>query len=245
MEIQGYQKKCFRHYKKSIGYPAERSFLWGNPVEVVVPIETAQEGAMVVGFHPPAKTYEVKDQKEVPLYSATLPYSNEPYFDGKEVKSAGGGLYLNQVLSRLGIERSQCWITSLIKVYLFSSKDVMKYNQLGNFKVAPDEFNFKEWGEKSLPWLETEIALANPKVILLSGLETISMFFDVTPTKAKHLIDGEVRELKFGRRNIPTLCLQEMELMTNDNKRNPWPEVFQRKVIPPARKSLTSLMTLH
>ncbi|WP_224995403.1 hypothetical protein [Cesiribacter sp. SM1] len=241
MEIQAYQKKCYRQYKKSIGYPAERSYLWGNPVEVVVPAETAVGGAMVVGFYPPAKTYEIKDQKDVPLYSADFPYSDERYFDGREIRRIGGSEYLDEVLEKLGLQRSNSWITTLIKVYLFSSKDVIKYNKLGNFKVAPDEFNFKEWGEKSLPWLEAEVALAQPKVILLSGLETISLFFDVSPTKAKHLIDGELRELKFGRKRVPVLCLQEMELMVNNNKRNPWPEVFEGKVLPAAKKALAGL----
>lgn len=241
MEIEAYQKKCYRQYKKSIGYPAERSFLMGNPVEVVVPMETAADGVMVVGFHPPAKTYEVKDQKDVPLYSTSFPYTDEYYFDGREVRKVGGSEYLDQVLEKLEIERSNCWITTLIKLYLFSSKDVIKYNKLGNFKVAPDEFNFKEWGEKSLPWLEAEVLLANPKLVLLSGLETISLFFDVSPTKAKHLIDGELRELKFGRKRVPALCLQDMELMVNNNKRNPWPEVFDRRVLPPARKIISSL----
>ena len=244
MEIQAYQKKCYRQYKKSIGYPEERSFLWGNPVEVVVPVETATHGVMVVGFHPFAKSYEVKDQKEVPLYSANFPYSGERYFDGREVRNIGGGEYLDEVLGKLGVERSSCWITTLIKLYLFNSKDVIKYNKLGNFKVAPDEFNFKEWGEKSFPWLDAEVALASPKVMLLSGLETISLFFDVSPTKAKHLIDGEFRELKFGRKKVPVLCLQDMELMVNNNKRNPWPEVFEGKVLPPARKTLTELLSV-
>lgn len=243
MEIQGYQKKCYRQYKKSIGYSAERSFLPGNPVEVVVPLETATEGVMVVGFHPLAKSFEIKDQKDVPLYSASYPYSAEAYFDGREVRTVGGGEYLDEVLGKLGVERSKCWITTLIKVYLFNSKDVIKYNKLGNFKVAPDEFNFKEWGEKSLPWLEDEVSLANPKLVILSGLETISLFFDVSPTKAKHLIDGELRELKFGRKKVPVLCLQEMELMVNNNKRNPWPEVFERKVLPQAKKSVAELLS--
>lgn len=244
MEIQAYQKKCYRQYKKSIGYSEERSFLWGNPVEVVVPVETATEGAMVVGFHPFAKTYEVKDQKDVPLYSANYPYSGESYFDGRELRTIGGSEYLNEVLGKLGLERSKCWITTLIKLYLFNSKDVIKYNKLGNFRVAPDEFNFKEWGEKSLSWLDAEVALANPKVVLLSGLETISLFFDVSPTKAKHLIDGETREVKFGRKKVPVLCLQEMELMVNNNKRNPWPEVFEKKVQPAAKKSLAQLLSV-
>lgn len=240
MEIQAYQKRCYRQYKKSIGYPAERSFLWGNPVEVVVPAETATGGVMVVGFHPQARTYEVEDQKEVPLYSASFPYSREEYFDGREVKRMDSD-HLDAVLQKMGVDRSSCWVTSLIKLYLFSSKDVIKYNKLGNYKVAPDEFNFKEWGEKSLPWLEEEVVLANPQLILLSGLETISLLYDVSPTKAKHLIDGELREHKFGRKRVPVLCLQEMELMVNNNKRNPWPEVFERKVLPPAKKAVARL----
>ncbi len=242
MEIQAYQKKCFLQYKTSIGYPTERSFLLGNPIDVVVPLETATDGAMVVGFHPLARTYEVADQRDVPLYSTSFPYSEEVYFNGREYRTIGGGQYLDMVLAKLGVPRSNCWLTTLIKLYLFSSKDVVKYNKLGNFKVAPDEFNFKEWGEKSLPWLETEVSLANPQLIFLSGLETISLFFDVSPTKAKHLIDGELRELKFGRKKVPVLCLQEMELMMNNNKRNPWPEVFEEKVLPLAKKSVAVLL---
>lgn len=241
MEIQAYQKKCYRQYKESIGYPQERSFLLGNPVDVVVPLETATQGVMVVGFHPAAKTYEVDDQRDVPLYSTSHPYASEAYFDGREASTAGRGEYLDIVLQKMGIARNNCWITTLIKIYLFSSKDVAKYNKLGNFKVAPDEFNFKEWGEKSLPWLEAEVSLANPKLILLSGLEIISLFFDVSPTKAKHLIDGELRELKIGRKKVPVLCLQDMDLMVNDNKRNPWPEVFEKRVLPAAQKSMEGL----
>lgn len=238
MDTHNYQKKCYRQYKESIGYPEERAFLFGNPVEVAVPHEVTRDKVMIVGFHPGAKTYEVEDQKEVPLYSANFPFSAEEYFNGKQVETTSGREHLVEVLQKLGIRLEDCWLTSLIKIYLFSSKDVAKYNKLGNFKVAPDEFNFREYGAKSIPWLQQEVNIANPQLLILIGLETISLFYDLSPTKAKHLIDGELKELKIGRKKLPVLCLQDPEQMINNNKRNPWPEVFEKKVVPTTKGSL-------
>ena len=238
MEILNYQKKCYRQYKESIGYPQERAFLYGNPVEVALPVDVVDNKAMVVGFHPLARTYDVEDQKDVPLYSVGFPFREEQYFDGKQLVSTPGRKDLATVLGRLGISLDDCWLTTLVKIYLFSSKDVAKYNKLGNYKVAPDEFNFKEYGAKSMPWIQQEINLASPELLILVGLETISLFYDLTPTKAKHLIDGELKEFKSGKKTLPVLCLQDPELMINNNKRNPWPEVFEDKVLPVAKKSL-------
>lgn len=238
MGIHNYQRKCYRQYKTSIGYPEERTFLYGNPVEVVVPFEVAVGKIMVIGLHPAAKTYDVEDQKEVPLYSSSFPFSTEQYFDGKRVVRTEGSTELTTVLQKLGIAREDCWISTLIKMFLFSSKDVSKYNKLGSFRAAPDEFNFKEYGAKSLPWIEQELAICEPELIILTGLETISLFYDLSPTKAKHLVDGQLKELQIGRKTIPTLCLQDATLMLNNNKRNPWPEVFENKVLPGAREAL-------
>ena len=238
MDIQGYRKKCYKEYKESIGYPLERSFFYGNPVEVAVPVEVCTGKAMVIGFHPPAKLYDVEDQKEVPLYSSNSPFSNEQYFDGKQLVTTSDRKSLHTVLGRLGISPQDCWVTTLIKIYLFSSKDVVKYNKLGSYKAAPDEFNFKEYGLKSMPWIQQEINIAGPELLILVGLETISLFYDLSPTKAKHLIDGELKEYKFGKKTFPVLCLQDPELMISNNKRNPWPEVFEGKVLPEAKKAL-------
>lgn len=238
MGVHNYQKKCYRQYKESIGYPEERTFLYGNPVEVTVPYELAFGKVMVIGFHPAARTYEVEGQKDVPLYSTSFPFSEEQYFNGRQVVKAAGSGDLTTVLQKLGIDREDCWLTTLIKIYLFSSKDVVKYNKLGSYKVAPDEFNFKEYGAKSMPWIEQEAGLASPELVILLGLETISLFYDLSPTKSKHLIDGELKQLAIGRRNLPALCLQDADLMLNNNKRNPWPEVFENKVLPGAKESL-------
>ena len=54
MTIQQYQKKCSREYINSIKFPKDNSFLYGNPVGTVVPIETAIGKIMVIGPQPAA-----------------------------------------------------------------------------------------------------------------------------------------------------------------------------------------------
>ena len=60
MTIQQYQKKCSKEYKKSIKFPEEPTYLYGNPVNTVVPIETAIGKIMVIGPYPAAKLYFAK-----------------------------------------------------------------------------------------------------------------------------------------------------------------------------------------
>jgi len=67
MTIQQYQKKCSREYLKSIKFPKENTFLYGNPVQTVLPIETAIGKIMVIGPLPAAKVYFVNDIPDVPL----------------------------------------------------------------------------------------------------------------------------------------------------------------------------------
>jgi len=40
MKIQKYQKNCFNNYKKDIGYPETYTYLFGNSINTLVPIET-------------------------------------------------------------------------------------------------------------------------------------------------------------------------------------------------------------
>ena len=54
MTIQQYQKKCAKEYLDSIKFPKETSYLYGNPVQAVVPIETTIGKIMVIGPQPAA-----------------------------------------------------------------------------------------------------------------------------------------------------------------------------------------------
>jgi len=40
-KITDYQKDCFKNYKESITYPEHYTYLDGNPINPLVPVETA------------------------------------------------------------------------------------------------------------------------------------------------------------------------------------------------------------
>ena len=80
--IQAYQKRCFADYKATIGYPPSYTYLHGQSINPLVPIETPINGIMVVGAYPSAKFYNVRSDtgkvvSDVPVCDNDSPFSNE------------------------------------------------------------------------------------------------------------------------------------------------------------------------
>ena len=100
---------------------------------------------------------------------------NERYFDGSSVRSVRSGEELDELfLQPLGVERSASWITDLVKVFLFKEGHVAKYHQLGGPKrMKEDRTLFLDYAKHpaNLKFLEQELELAKPKVVLLLGAE--------------------------------------------------------------------------
>ena len=67
MTIIDYQEKCFKNYKNTIGYPTEYTYLKGNPINVLVPIETTLNNLMIVGAYPLAKFYTFHGISDTPM----------------------------------------------------------------------------------------------------------------------------------------------------------------------------------
>src|SRR5271157_1071728 len=86
-KIAEYQIACWNKYKASIGYPDSITYLFGNKINVQVPVETAFNKVMIVGAYPSAKFYWVGNVRDVPLSDNDAPFSNETYFDGKTVRT--------------------------------------------------------------------------------------------------------------------------------------------------------------
>lgn len=55
--LSEYQRDCFRNYKKEIVYPDSYTYLYGNPINTLVPIETALNKFMIVGAYPSARFF--------------------------------------------------------------------------------------------------------------------------------------------------------------------------------------------
>ena len=243
MTIQQYQKKCSKEYKKSIKFADGSSYLYGNPVDTVIPIETAIGKIMVIGPYPAAKLYFVDDIPDVPLYDSNAPFSIEPYYDGSRVRSSFTGLELSEViLETIGISREQCWLSNLVKVFLFDDDHVKKYHRMGK-EINETKSKFQEYAIKSLSWIRQEIEIANPYAIILLGAEVISSILLISEDEAMECMTGEVIEKKIIWKNSNFICLPPPGVLLDRSARNPWPRKFALKIGPNAMKEIERLQT--
>jgi uracil-DNA glycosylase len=242
MTIYQYQKKCYKEYKESIKFPENASYLYGNPVDTVVPMAVAIGKVMVIGSFPPAQLYFVNDVPDVPLYDSNAPFSTEPYFDGSRVRTLTTGQELDEIiLETIGVTRDECWLTNLVKVFLLDEDQVKKYHRLGRKDVQENRSKFMDYANRSIPWIRQEIEIANPYVIILLGAEVISSLLLVSQEEAKDYMTGEVVEKKIIWKNSQFICLPPPPLLMDRSPRNPWPRKFAIKIGPTAMKEVERL----
>jgi hypothetical protein len=241
MTTHQYQKKCSKEYIEDIKFPRENSYLYGNPVETVVPIETAIGKIMVIGPQPAAQVYFVNDIPDVPLHDTNAPFSIEPYFDGSRVRSSFIGQELSEViLETLEIPREHCWLTTLVKVFLFDEDHVKKYHRLGK-EIKENRSKYPEYANRSIKWLRDELEIANPYAILLLGEQVISSLLLVSEEEAREYMTGKVIEKKIIWKNSNFICLPPQGVILDRSARNPWPRKFAIKIGPTAVKELERL----
>ena len=240
--IREYQKDCFNNYKSSIGYPEHYRYLHGTPINTLVPIETTLNKVMVVGAYPSAKFYTIDGVIDTPVADNDAPFSNESYFDGSRVRTIPSGKELNEViLDRIGVKRSDCWITDLVKVFLFKEGHVRRYNKLGKIDVVQNRSKFMEYAERSMPWMEKEIEICNPYVIFLLGVEVTRAFFNITNKDAKAYLDGKIRQKEINGQPRNFICLPHPGILMKKMDKNPWPERFEKEIAGRVKKEIRTL----
>lgn len=247
MTILEYQKDCFKKYKEEIGYPPEYKYLHGTPINVIVPIETELNKVMIVVAYPSAKFFTINGITDTPVADNDSPFSNESYFDGSRVRTIPSGKELNEViLKRIGVEREDCWITDLVKVFLFKDGHVKRYQSLKKNDITENRSKFQEYAKLSMHRLETEIELCNPYVIILLGVEVTKVFFNLSENKATEYLDGNRRKkiIKGIERNI--ISLPHPGILMKKAEKNPWPDRFENEISIRARQEIKEIKdTLH
>lgn len=232
--IVEYQRKCFREYKSDIGYPEKYCYLYGNHINVLVPIETSLNRIMIVGAYPSAKFFTVNGISDTPLTDNDSPFSNESYFDGSRVRTIPSGKELNEViLSKIGIHREDCWITDLVKVFLFKNGHVKRYNKIkSDCIIKENRSEFNEYAKRSLKWLYEEIEICNPFLIILLGAEVTQAVFDLkSQIYSKEFLDGVAREKDILGIKRNFICLPHLGiLMKTGVSKNFWPEKFDNEI---------------
>lgn len=246
MTITEYQKKCFHEYKSDIGYPEGYKYLYGNLINVQVPIETPTNKVMIVGAYPSTKFYTVEGIMDTPLYDNDSPFSNESYFDGSRTRTIPSGQELNDViLKNIGVIRQDCWITDLVKLFLFKQGHIDRYIKLGKTDMVENRTMFDIYAKKSIKWLELEVEIANPYVVILLGLEVTSIVFDIPQNKAKEYLDGYPRKTSIGSKDVNVIALPHPGILMKHTKTNPWPEKFINGIAPMAKLEILNLRNAY
>jgi uracil-DNA glycosylase len=243
MTVNEYQKYCFKNYKETIGYPLKYTYLTGNPINVLVPIETTLNSVMIVGAYPSAKFYTINGVSDTPMADNDSPFSNESYFDGSRVRTIPSGKELNEViLEKIGIKRSDCWITDLVKVFLFKDGHVKRYEKLKKMDLTENRTKFLEYAEKSMIWLDREIEICNPKIIILLGLEVTKVFFSLSDSISLQYLNGSTKTKIILGKNRNIICLPHPGILIKKTDRNSWPERFDKEISLSAKSEIAKLI---
>jgi len=239
------QQSILRAYATSVGLqPAH--YYGGARLRPVVPLETAVGGIFILGAYPSARFECVGAEKDVPVGDNLGPFEPERYFDGARVRIQKSADELREFyLEPLGIARRDCWITDLVKVFLFKGGHRSKYTRLG--ATAPPGYErerFEELAIESIGWVEKEVALARPRLVITLGAEIAGLLRGVDAASARNdLLGGTISSLRFGSIDIPTVHLAHPGIIMRrgDDERNRWPRLHQEKHIPMLRAALARM----
>jgi uracil-DNA glycosylase len=235
-------REIFSHYSKSVGLNPRATYLHGTPIQPVVPLDTTVGGLFLLGAYPSARFATISRLTDVPVGDNLGPFENERWFDGSRIRAQPSAMELEEhFLMPLNISREDCWITDLVKVFLFKPGHVRRYQRLR--RRAPAGYlrsDFYELGVRSLQWIEKELLAAKPRLLISLGAEVAGVLQGVRGSRSQiGLLVPEVRDLRIGRAQVPTIhCPHPGILMRGGS--TPWLSLHRRRFIPAIRRYLAS-----
>jgi uracil-DNA glycosylase len=243
--IRDFQKRLFATYKNDLSLPLRYQYIYGNPVQPIVPLDTSQGGVCIVGAYPSARFATIGSERDVPVGDNCRPFSTERYFDGSRVRTVDSGKELEQAyLAPLELRRSQCWITDLVRVFLFKKGHIAKCRRLGcEWPERETRSQFEEYAAQGMHWLAEELALAQPCLVITLGAEVAGILRQIKGSKKRNaLLGGQVRPLELVGETYQVAHLAHPGIvMRPESERNPWPRLHQEEHIPALRDKLEGL----
>ena len=155
---------------------------------------------MIIGAYPSAR-FESRPSlskpgqyRLVPIANNLQPFGYEQYFDGVRVRTLESADGLKEyLLNSLSLSIDQCWVTDLVKVFLFKPEHAESIADVHpNFQVPVNRNQFKDLAEKSLSWLQDEVLLCNPKLIVTLGEEVAQVISGEKSASADDLLSREI-----------------------------------------------------
>lgn len=235
-------KQIYTEYSTSVGLSDDAKYLHGTPLRPVVPLDQGRQGLFVIGAYPSARFAQLGKASNVPVADNLGPFESERWFDGACVREQPSARELNDLfLTPLKLRREECWITDLVKVFLFKPGHVQKYFDLG--AKPPRGYTrdrFFELGERSMEWLQLELKAAQPKLVITLGAEVAGVLRGVRSFAAQvKLLEPHVSQCPIGTEKFPVMhCAHPGILMRKGDKKNPWPERHDKEFVPALRKAM-------
>jgi uracil-DNA glycosylase len=235
--IEQLRRDILREYASSIGLPANATFISGAPLRPVVPLDTGSD-VFVIGAYPSARFGVINGERDVPMADNLGPFEPERYYDGERVRVQNSAAELDEnYLKPLGVSRDKCWVTDLVKVFLFKEGHREKYARLGDQPPAGYERKrFEDIGAKSIPWIERELKLSKPKLVITLGAEVAGIVTKTRGDAARtRLLSGDVRRLRIGEVEVDAAHLPHPGIVMREGKegeptKNPWPALNRQFV---------------
>lgn len=237
--IEQLRRDILREYAPSIGLNGNVSYISGAPLKPVVPLDTGSE-VFILGAYPSARFGVMNGERDVPMADNLGPFEKERYYDGERVRVQDSARELEEhYLTPLGVDRKNCWVTDLVKVFLFKKGHAEKYMRLGAQPPAgyyEREELFEALGEKSIPWIVRELKLAKPKLVITLGREVAGIITATRGDAARNrLLSGDVKRLRIGDVEVDAAHLPHPGIVMREAKdseatKNPWPELNRQFV---------------
>jgi len=233
--ILKFQQRLVKEYNSSLNLPADYRFINGVPVLPVPPLDLAQDGVMILGAYPTALFARIGSERDVPIGNISRPFVDETYFDGSSARQVEAGKELtDRYLRPLQLRRNQCWITNLVRVFLFKQGHLDKYRRLGYQVKFPERtkcFEALGGSDANLVWFYEELQIAKPRVVITLGAEVAGILRDAKSSSARSkLLDGTLREFELGGKVFPCIHLAHPGITMRSSsshtgtKRNQWHE---------------------
>lgn len=223
-------RSMYREYAASVGLDPDAKYLHGSPIRPVVPLDVATDGVMIVGAYPSARFAVIEKIPDVPVADNMGPFENERWFDGSRIRVQPSARELEDYFLRpLGLKRADCWVTDLVKVFLFKKGHRDKYIRLGYEPPSGYEREkFWDIAQASLAWLRKEVEGAKPRLVITLGAEVAGVIRGVRQSRPQvELLQPSVDKVAIGL-EVPTIHCAHPGILMRPAANNRWPREAER-----------------
>ena len=234
-DVPALLRSMYREYAASVGLSPDVCYLHGTPLRPVVPLDVGVGGIFILGAYPSARFVVERGVPDVPVADNLGPFERERWFDGTRVREQPSARELHDLfLDPLHVPRSTCWITDLVKVFLFKQGHVDRYRRLGaQVPAGYARERFFEIGVRSLTWIEREIACARPRLVITLGAEVAGVLYGIESAPARtRLLRPTIENVSFGTYSAPVIHCAHPGILMRNSLVNPWPRRHEDEFVP-------------